>query len=207
MPEKRTKLNGVETIQADAETDEQLAEACRRLDHQAFRMLMERYMQPILNFIRQYAKSTEEAEDITQDTFFKVWKYIGRYSKGKMFRPWLYTIARNTALDHLKKRRAFTFSELDDDSGDLNFADTLEDTEPLPPKIFEDAALTKKLNEQMELIHPDYRTIITLHYRDELTFDEIGEVLGKPMNTVKSWHRRALIELRKLMAELRTNNN
>lgn len=201
MTEKRTKLDEAELPHADTETDEQLAEACRNLDHRAFQVLMERYMQPIFNFIRQYAKSTEEVEDIVQDTFFKVWKYISRYSKGKMFRPWLYTIARNTALDHLKKRRAYAFSELDDEGGDLNFADTLEDTEPLPPKIFEDAALAKKLNERMALIHPDYRTIITLHYKDEMTFDEIGEVLGKPMNTVKSWHRRALIELRKLLTE------
>ena len=142
----------------------------------------------------------EDAEDITQDTFFKVWKNIKYYTKGRMFKPWLYAIARNTALDQIKKKKALPFSDLDDKENDLSFADTVEDHEPLPPQIFETNFLTGKLSDALEVIHPDHRAILILHYKEEMTFDEIASIVNKPMNTVKSWHRRALIKLREELA-------
>lgn len=180
--------------------DEQLAELCRKQDDLAFQELMTRYVQPILNFARQYSKATEDAEDITQDTFLKVWKNIKYYTKGRTFRPWLYAIARNTALDQIKKKKALPFSDLDDKENDLSFADTIEDHEPLPPQLFEKKFLTDKLSEVLKVVHPDHRAVLILHYHEELTFDEIASIVGKPMNTVKSWHRRALIKLREELA-------
>lgn len=182
-------------------SDEDLAESSKGKDEEAFKELMRRYLRPIYNFAHQYGKTVEDAEDIAQDTFYKVWKYIGRYGKGRQFRPWLYTIARNTALDHIKKKRAVSFTDLDDSDNDLQFADTLESTEPLQPEIFETAMEVSRLAEAMKGLHPDHRAILLLHYREEMTFDEIADIVGRPMNTVKSWHRRALIRLRELMSE------
>ena len=182
-------------------TDEELADASKQKNERAFNELMHRYMRQIFNFSRQYTKTTEDAEDISQDTFYKVWKYIKKYSKGRQFRPWLYTIARNTALDFIKKKKATVFSDLDDTQNDLQFADTLEDTEPLPPDIFEQAVQNIKLNKALEQIHPDHRAILLMHYKEEMTFDEIASIINKPMNTVKSWHRRALIKLKELLAK------
>lgn len=201
MKEKSFIGKGHTEVPNKEQTDEQLAEACRRLDHRAFQILMERYLPAILNFVRQYAKVPEDADDITQETFFKVWKYIGRYKKGKGFRPWLYTIARNTALDHLKRKRSVSFSSLDDADNDLNFEDTLQDTEPLQTEIFENAQLAEKLSEKILLIEPDYRIVMTLRYHDEMTFEEIAEIVGKPMNTIKSWHHRTLVRLRELLKD------
>lgn len=181
-------------------SDEELAEACKNKDESAFQELMHRYIRQIFNFCRQYAKSVEDAEDIVQDTFFKVWKYVGRYTSGRQFRPWLYTIARNTALDYIKKKKAAVFSELDDLANDLSFADTLEDTGPSPAELFGNAALAEKLAVALEELHPDHRAVLTLHYRENMTFDEIADVVGRPMNTVKSWHRRALLKLKGLLS-------
>jgi RNA polymerase sigma-70 factor (ECF subfamily) len=187
-------------MEIHAKTDEELAAECKGRDEQAFRELMGRYMRQIFNFARQYSKTNEDAEDITQDTFLKVWKYIGRYAEGRPFKPWLYTIARNTALDFLKKKRSASFSELGDIENDLPFADTVTDTGPLPDELFADAAMVEKLSEVMDDIHPDHRAILVMHYHEDMTFDEISVIINKPMNTVKSWHRRALIRLReKLM--------
>ncbi|MBU6231158.1 MAG: RNA polymerase sigma factor [Patescibacteria group bacterium] len=182
-------------------TDEELAELSRQKDEVAFRELMQRYMKQIFNFARQYARTAEDAEDIAQDSFFKVWKYIGRYGKGRQFRPWLYTIARNTALDHLKKKRAASFSELDDVENDLLFVDTLEDTEPLAHEAFDNARMSERVIAALDFLHPDHRAILILHYREEMTFDEIASVVGRPMNTVKSWHRRALLRLREILGQ------
>jgi RNA polymerase sigma-70 factor (ECF subfamily) len=180
-------------------TDEELAQKCKRRDEYAFQELTKRYIRLIFNFVRRYALVEEVAEDMTQDTFFKVWKNIKQYKKGMKFRPWLYTIARNTALDHIKKKKAIVFSELDDNENDLAFVDTLEDRAPLQAEIFDDAAMAETLTRTVKLLHPDHQTVISLHYQEEMTFDEIAKIMKRPMNTVKSWHRRALIHLRELL--------
>lgn len=177
-------------------SDEELAIKTKAGDEQAFQELMERYMKPIFNFVRQYSKTSEDAEDIAQDTFFKVWKYIDKYDEKQSFKPWLYTIARNTALDFLKKKRPASFSDLEDSDSDLSFSDTLVDPEPLPDEVFKKDHIAKKLGEMMNDIHPDHRAILIMHYHEDMTFDEIAEIVDKPMNTIKSWHRRALIKLR-----------
>ncbi len=182
-------------------TDEELAQECKKLDEIAFQELTRRYIRPIMNFVRRYAQVGDIAEDMTQDTFFKVWKNIKQHKKGMRFRPWLYTIARNTALDHIKKKKAMTFSDLDDDENDLLFSDTLEDGQLLQGDIFDNTAKADILAKAVGLLHPDHQTVITLHYQEELTFDEIAKVMKRPMNTVKSWHRRALINLRKSLKD------
>jgi RNA polymerase sigma-70 factor (ECF subfamily) len=180
-------------------TDEKLVEACKKRDDAAFQELMRRHIRPIFNFVRQYVKTDEDVEDVVQDAFFKAWKHIRRFKAGKMFRPWLYTIARNTALDHLKKRRAAAFSELDNDDTDQSFADTLEDAGPLPPELFERAESVAMLEPYLDALHPDYRAVLIMRYHEELSFNEIAEIMGKPMNTVKSWHWRALGDIRRKM--------
>ena len=187
-------------------TDEELAELCRDGNEDAFKELMRRYLRPIYNFVYQYGKTVENAEDISQDAFFKVWKNIHRFTKGRQFRPWLYTIARNTALDHLKKKRAVSFTELDDPEENLQFADTLEDEGPLQAETLDTAIETARLTKSLEKLHPDHRAILMLHYREEMTFDEIAGIVGRPMNTVKSWHRRALLRLREIMVAPETGS-
>lgn len=182
-------------------TDEQLLEAAKDGDESAFRNLMDRYIDAIYGFAFQYARNEEDAEDIAQDTFFKAWKYIRRFRKGLRVKPWFYAIARNTALDHLKKKKAAVFSDLDDKENDLAFEDTLQDPEPLPPALFEHAELTQVLSEALEILHPDHRLVLIMRYRDDMTFEEIAEAMDKPMNTVKSWHHRALQRVRPGLTE------
>lgn len=179
--------------------DEELIKASQDGKDTAFRELMLRYMGPIFNFSKQYSKTDEDAEDITQDTFFKAWRHIKRFDASKAFKPWLYAIARNTALDHIKRKRASAFSELDSDETDTQFADTLEDDGPLPPDIFERQELAVEIARSMDSLHPDHRAVLVMHYREELTFNEIADIMNKPMNTVKSWHRRALAKLRTML--------
>ena len=186
--------------QYSSESDERLAELCKKEDDAAFQELMRRHMSHIYNFSRQYVRTAEDAEDIAQDTFFKVWKNARTFKKGRAFKPWLFTIARNTALDFIKKKKAVVFSDLDDTENDLSFSDTLEDKEPSAHDLFESVENAAIIAEILEEIHPEHRSVLMLHYREEMTFDEIAVVVGKPMNTVKSWHRRALIKLRELLS-------
>ena len=186
-------------MEPSAKTDEKLIEEAKDGHDNSYRELMKRYISPIYAFARQYAKASEDTDDIVQDAFFKAWKNLNRFKPDKKFRPWLYAITRNTALDYLKKRRSSTFSELDGDDPEIEFVDTLADNEPLPHEDFERAELVKVTDEILEELHPDHRAVIIMHYREDLTFNEIADVMNKPMNTVKSWHRRALGKLKKVM--------
>ncbi|MEN9912823.1 MAG: hypothetical protein RLY66_231 [Candidatus Parcubacteria bacterium] len=180
-------------------TDEQLAERSARGDDDAFQEIVRRYLGSIYRFAFQYARTEEDAEDIAQDSFFKAWKYIKRYKKGRPLKPWLFTIARNTALDFLKKKRPLTFSSIKNGEDTTPFEDTLEDTELLQTDLFERAESKEELLKLLDTLHPDHRSVLTLYYHEELTFEEIAETLERPMNTVKSWHRRALIKIRGLL--------
>lgn len=185
-----------QSIPYDQKTDEELALMVKRRDEMAFKELMRRYLKAIYNFVHQYSRSDDDTEDIAQDTFYKIWKYKKRYSRGRQWRPWLYTIARNTALDYVKKKKAIFFSDLDDAENDLQFAETLEDQEPLAMEMIDNEAMVADLKESLRDFHPDHRAVLTLHYKEDLTFEEIATIMEKPMNTVKSWHRRALQKLK-----------
>jgi RNA polymerase sigma-70 factor, ECF subfamily len=186
-------------------TDEELAKQCKDGDDDAFQELMQRYTRAIFSFARQYSKNSEDAEDIAQNSFFKAWKNIHQFKEGKSWKPWLFAIARNTALDYIRKKRTSAFSELDGEDGDTPFADTLQDTEPLAHEVFDQTRSATDVQAALEILHPDHRSVLMLHYHEELTFEEIADIMKKPMNTVKSWHRRALTKMREHMSHRNGN--
>ncbi|MFA6571929.1 MAG: RNA polymerase sigma factor [Bacteroidota bacterium] len=180
-------------------SDEKLIEKIKKGDDAVFQELMRRYTDNVFSFVRRYANNDADAEDIAQDTFFKVWKNINRFKIGKSFKPWLFTIARNTALDHIKKNKAVVFSELDEPSDGMIFADFIKDEEPLQDQLFQHTQSANFLNLIRSELHPDYQTILTMRYNEELTFEEIAEMMNKPKNTIRSWHYRALKILRDIL--------
>jgi RNA polymerase sigma-70 factor (ECF subfamily) len=178
----------------------QLIGLCIEKDQLAFKELVGRYFGKVENLIKKYIKDQPEIDDVIQETFIKLWKNIKRFKEGNSMKPWLFTIARNSALDNLKKRKNISFSELDDNQ-ESSILETFTDDYKIASEIYEDEEKLAVLRTAMQSLHPDHRTILSLHYEEELTFEDISKVVNKPMNTVKSWHRRALILLRKLMNE------
>lgn len=87
-------------------TDQQLIAAYLKGDEKSLEILIKRYLNPIYGFAYRYVKDQQNAEDITQETFLKVWKNIKKYDKNKSFKAWIYTIAKNTVLDFIKKEKA-----------------------------------------------------------------------------------------------------
>lgn len=164
----------------------------------SFDELVHRYTHPIYNFSYRLTGNTQTAEDITQETFIKVWKNINRYNSNHSFKSWIFTIARNTITDHLRKKKTIPFSNLSSHE-EFAFEDSLPDEEILPPDIFAKIEDRKLLEKLLEKVPEEYKTVLILHYQEGLTFEEIGTILKKPSNTVKSWHRRSLIKLRELI--------
>lgn len=168
-------------------------------DEQALTVLINRHVKSVYNFVYRLTNEQARADDVTQETFVKVWKHLKKFRPNENFRTWLFAIARNTTLDHLRKKRPFSFSFLfgKNERGDAcAFEETLADTEPTPEEV---AVLSEQkafLDDALNQIPPASREVLLLRYHEDLTFDEIGKALGKPLHTVKSQHRRALQALR-----------
>lgn len=183
------------------ESDEEIINLYKNGDIGKLKVLIERYTPHIYNFVYKHG-AKDEATDITQEIFIKVWKNLGKFNEEKAsFKTWLFTIARNTTTDFLRKKKSVLFSDLETTDVDMSFSENIPDTELLPHEKIEKLEVKESLEKTVEHLPLNYQTILTLYYQEEMTFGEIGKVLSKPLNTVKSWHRRALIKLRELIQD------
>lgn len=183
------------------ETDQQLVERYLAGNEEALSELIQRYLQAIYNFAFRYAGNADDAEDIVQDTFVKVWRYIKRYDPNKKFSVWLFTIAKNTALDWLKKKRPVAFSTLSDPAEDFNFEDQLADDSSIEADL-DERYTSERVAQEIDKLASDYRTVLAMRMSNGLTFQEIAEVTGKPIDTIKSQYRRAVALLVKALAPI-----
>lgn len=180
-------------------TDEEIIELYQGGVDEIFKELIEKYTPLIFNFIAHII-GRKETPDIVQEVFIKVWKNLKKFDPKKAsFKTWIFTIAKNSAIDYLKKRKNILFSDLENEENP-NFSENIQDEELLPDQSIqrlEDSHLLNKLLNELPLLN---RTILILHYQEEMTFEEIGKILNKPQNTVKSYHHRAILELRKKLS-------
>src|SRR3989344_9123747 len=116
----------------DEKTDKQLVSEYLDGKESALGELIERHLKPVYNFVHQAANNAQDAQDITQETFIKALKNLKRYDPNQNFKTWLFTIARNTAIDVLRKKKNFVFSDFENIDGQNPLLETL--TSPaLPP--------------------------------------------------------------------------
>ena len=176
--------------------DEQLAARYSAGSNACFDELVRRYSGPIYAFILRMVGRPEDADDLTQDVFVQLLKSLPGARHDLPLRPWVYVIARNKCLDHLKRKKSLLFSALDTaDAGDA-VEDRFEDLEPLPEELAERADLRDVLQAAIGALPPRYRAVVALRYSTDLTFGEIGAVLDLPENTVKTHFQRAKAILR-----------
>ena len=181
-------------------TDEDLVAAYISGEEGAFSKLVERHLKTVYSFVIRFVGDPQEAEDIAQETFLKAWKSLKQYKvESSKFKTWILRIARNTAIDYLRKRKHIPFSEFETEDGQNILAETVPDTAELPDSLFAKLEDTATLNDAVAKLSPEAREVLLLHYTNGLTFLEIGEILGQPQNTVKSRHHRALLTLRTIL--------
>ncbi len=183
-------------------TDEEIIISSKSGNQEAFKNLINRYSGPLFNFAARLT-NRDRAVDIVQDTFIKAWKSLSSFDANKAsFKTWIFTIARNTVTDYLRKKKSVQFSDLTTALDDSDVAANIPDDAILPDIALQKLEDEAVLNNVLLQLRPNYREILLLHYQEEMTFDEIGKVLNKPLNTVKSQHRRAVIELREKLANI-----
>lgn len=174
----------------------------------AFRELVRRYERPVFSLIFRMVRDREMAEDLAQDTFIKVLNNIERYRPEFKLSSWLFKIANNVAIDHLRKRQVPTISM--DGSPHASTADAVESTrfevaDPQESALaeMESRELGGAIEKAIASLRPEYRACIMLRHVEDRSYEEIAATLDLPLGTVKTYIHRARHELRKALDDKR----
>ena len=174
----------------------------------AFRELVRRYERPVFSLVFRMVRDREMAEDLAQDAFVKVLNHIDRYSPEFKFSSWLFKIANNVAIDHLRRRRIETISM--DGSPHASSATEVEatafdigDDQETALEEMEARELGSAIERAIATLRPEYRACIMLRHVEGRSYEEIAATLDLPLGTVKTYIHRARHELRKALEPLR----
>ena len=182
-------------------SDQQLLSAYLSGDKNAISILIERHAKRVRDYIRMMVKNNEIADDIYQETFIKVVKFIneGRYRDNGKFLSWVLRIAHNQAIDHFRQmKQQNNISEADAGYDILNakkFADPSVEDKIVNEQIESD------LRKLIEKLSEEQKEVVMMRYFDEMSFKEIAEQTNVSINTALGRMRYALINLRKMIKE------
>jgi RNA polymerase sigma factor (sigma-70 family) len=186
-------------MQKPENSDENLIKKYLKGDKNSLDVLVKRYFRQIYFFVLKYAGTPQDSEDITQEVFLKVWKHIKRFDQKKSFRAWIFTIAKNTALDFLKKKKEIPFSKFEDSEGRNFLTETLAGNLISPAEWAEKKDTFRELNFAVKKFSLKCQKIFSLRYDKQWTFQEIADEMGEPLSTIKSRHRRATQSIKKMI--------
>jgi RNA polymerase sigma-70 factor (ECF subfamily) len=174
----------------------------------AYRELIRRYQRPVFSLVFRMVRDRELAEDLAQETFVKVLNAIDSYRPEYKFSSWIFKIANNAAIDHLRRRNLDTLSL--DGSPHAETAEAIEattlqisDGAESPLDEVANRELGSRIERAINRLRPEYRNCILLRHVDGRPYEEIAEILDLPLGTVKTYIHRARNELRILLAESR----
>ncbi len=156
----------------------------------AAREIVRRYERPVYNLVRRMVRDPAAAEDLAQDTFLKIFRSLGTFDPRLRLSAWILKIAHNTALDHLRRSRIpYVPLETDDLGGGP--APELVDRSAVPPdRAAARVEMAEAVERALEALRPEYRAALTLRYQEDLDYQEMADVLGIPLGTVKTFLHR-----------------
>jgi RNA polymerase sigma-70 factor, ECF subfamily len=169
----------------------------RRGDLDALSGLIARYQNRLYRYLLRMVRQPAEAEDLFQQTWVRLAEKIRQYDSNRSFEAWLFTLARNLAIDHLRRIRPDSLDEpvSSDSHGETAGARLASHERPPIERIFEQER-AGRLAGALETLPVTYREVLTLRFEEEMKLEEIAQVLGAPLSTVKSRLRRSLDQLR-----------
>lgn len=169
-----------------------IARGLRRRDVALLHLLVEQYQYRLVRYLTYLLGRRDAVDDLIQETWLRVLERGHSYDGKSRFEPWLFAVARNLAMDYLRKRPVFS----------LDTNDTLEPPASQGPSPFEQAARTEdalRLAQSLAALEPHYREALVLRFQEELSLEEMSGVVGAPVSTVSSRIYRGLAALRAKM--------
>jgi RNA polymerase sigma-70 factor (ECF subfamily) len=183
----------------DGDSDEELLRRCRSgRDPAAFESLVRRYEIELFSYLRRYLGNAEMAEDVFQATFLQVHLKQDQFEEGRRFRPWLYTIATNQAIDAQRRNKRHRMVSLDTRAGDDDIGtlvDMLAGNGQTAAEQLQAEEARDWVRSAVEELPEPLRAALVLVYHQGMKYREAADVLGIPVGTVKSRLHSALLKL------------
>jgi RNA polymerase sigma-70 factor (ECF subfamily) len=172
-----------------------LVECARQHDEVAFGELVDFYTTPVYRVVCRMVNDSMEAESIVQETFWRFWQALPRYDAGRPLLPYLAAIASNLARDRYRRQRWVEEAAPD------SLLARVPDPHPEPEDGLVRKGTLQRLADAVETLPFPYRSVISLRYEAEMSYQEIAEALSLPLNTVRTHLRRAKQALRERLEE------
>lgn len=187
--------------------DRELASLAAGGRERAFRELLTRYERPVFSLIYRMVRDRTLAEDLAQEAFIRAFNAIGSYNTSYKFSNWIFKIANNHTIDHLRKRKLDTISihgsphaTTEDEMSRSRLVIEAEDENP--HDLLEHRELGSQIEAAIGELRPEYRTVILLRHVEGHAYEEIAEIMDLPLGTVKTYLHRARNELKKLLEDV-----
>ncbi len=184
-------------------SDEDLMELFQQGTVQAFNILVDRYSERLMHYLYGFLGDVKRCEDLLQETFLRVYRNRHSYQRIAKFSTWLYTIAGNLARSEYRKRkrrRMYSIQSVNRDNEEYEMA--LPDESFSPDRHAESILQDKYIQDALNQIPADFREVVVLRDVQQLAYDEIGQITGLPMGTVKSRINRGRTKLQSLLKEI-----
>jgi RNA polymerase sigma-70 factor (ECF subfamily) len=194
------------TAPAAQPTDQQLVERVQNGDKRAFDLLVIKYQHKMISVVSRYVRDSHEVQDVVQEAFIKAYRALGNFRGDSAFYTWIYRIAINTAKNHLvsRGRRPPAFDVDVNDAEYYSGSDFLKDVDTPENNLFRDE-LHEALNRAIKELPEDLRTAVTLREMEGLSYEDIADVMGCPVGTVRSRIFRAREAIEKRIEPLLDN--
>ena len=180
--------------------DELLIRRAQRGDADAFEQLLLEHQKNVYNLCYRMAGDPDDAMDLSQETFLRAWRCLDQYQFASAFSTWLYRLCSNICIDFLRKRRRqqtvpLTFEDADGE--EQTYA--VPDVQPLPEEQVELKLTREMLAAAMAQLLPEHRAVLQLRVVNEMSYEQIADVLDIQIGTVKSRLSRARNQLKKIL--------
>jgi len=187
-------------------SDEELMLSCRDGDEGAFETLYRRYEKPIFSFIYRIVLSAADAEDLCQETFFKVVRAKKKYRKTAKFKTWLFHIALNVCRDRIRRMKFRSHLSLNSpafsrDSEEIQMRQSICDPSSDPTKRAQADEMKTLVLQAFTKLPEQQRTVVILRQYHDLKFSEIAEIMNCPLGTAKSLNHRGREKLMKALSK------
>lgn len=177
--------------------EKRLIKQAKRGDREAFAEIVELYKDKIFQLAYRMTGNRQEAEDIAQETFLRVYANINQYNEGYKFSTWIYRIATNLCIDRARKKKPdFSLDEKAAGTEGLDWYSRLSSPDKTPEETVVTQELQNHVQDAITQLSPKYRSIMILRYIEDLSLQEISELLKLPITTIKTRIHRGREALR-----------
>ena len=181
-------------------TDGELITKAIRGREDGFEELVRRYQRPITGYVYRMLNNYDASLDVTQEVFIKVYNSLERYSSEYKFSTWLYRIAHNAAIDHMR-RNSVNQQSIEAENADGSYQLQIESSQPNPEQQRERSEWRREIETVVKCLPQVYRELILLRHSQDLSYDEIAEITNLPLGTVKNRLFRAREMMREIFVE------